>query len=59
MRTDGNYGNGWEKWEEMGAMRATEAMRAEGSDGMGQKKEGTLGGFLFFMGWDGIIQRGE
>ena len=22
MRAEGNYGNGWEKWEEMGAMRA-------------------------------------
>ena len=25
----------------------------------GTKKEGTLGGFLFFMERDGIIQRGE
>lgn len=30
-----------------------------GTDGDGTKKEETLGGFLFFMGRDGIIQRGE
>ena len=36
------------EWEEMGVMGRMGMGRME----MGYKKEETLGGFLFFMGWD-------